>query len=196
MRPTLASLALCGLAAMPLAAADDTGSFAVDGVGARLCKDFTAAVAADDKSLAIAFVGWTDGFHSATNALSPETFDLTTWQTADVMIAKMRSFCTANPDEAYVNGLGQLVQVLRPDRIAAKEDIASAEWDGRTVILYQSGLQKVRDRVTDLGHDLPTPAGGFDASFATALIEVQKAAGLAETGLPDQETLIHLFEGS
>src|SRR5690606_29238974 len=102
----------------------------------------------------------------------------------------------ANPDEAYVNGLGRLVSVLRPDRLPEGDEVVEAAWDGKSLLVYRSMLGKIRVQLSHHDISVASPDGTFDDAFAKALIEAQKKAGIPETGLPDQRTLVYLFEGA
>lgn len=190
---TAFALAALSLAPQSGEARDENGQFAVDGVGNRSCAQFLEALEAPEpRTLAIAFAGWADGFISATNALSPNTFDLTPWQSVEVIIAQMKTYCTANPDEIFVNGFGKLVASLNPARLTEQSEIVQVTWQGKAVFVYRSVLEWVRARLLEEGFSPSPDAGIYGGSFVTAIVEYQKANNLPVTGLPDMPTMIAL----
>ena len=187
-----ATLALAAAPA-PLAAASQDGSFSVDGVGARPCGDFAKAVQDNNQPLVIAYTGWTEGFVSAFNAFRDDTFDLTPWQTAPVIMQKMLKFCTANPDTQYLDGLAKLSAVLNSQRMTEKSEIVQTQYDGQSAPLPAEVLSRVREVLAQTGAEVGTPEGEFGPEFADALLDYQKANSLPETGVPDQITLNAMF---
>ena len=187
------AIVLLSLVAAQAAADDAAGRFAVDGVGNRTCQQFTEALSGD-RTLAVAFAGWTDGFISAANALGQETFDLTPWQTVEVILAKMKTYCTANPDDIYVDAVGKLVSTLQPTRLTEASEIVQVAWQGKAVFVYRSVLERVRDRLRELGYDVAAEPGVYEGDFVQALLDFQRDTDLPATGLPDQPTLVGLLE--
>lgn len=174
---------------------DVNGQFAVDGVGARSCKDFTDALAnKEDPKLAAAFASWTNGFMSASNAFGNETFDLTPWQTVEVVLAKMRTYCNQYPDEAYVQALGTLISVLRAQRLAEQNEIVRFAWQEKAVFIYRDVLKQIRDKLEKLGYPIDAEEGAYEDEFVQALLKYQGDSGLPKTGLPDQPTLVRMLD--
>jgi hypothetical protein len=191
MRWVLGMLLAC--AAVAAQAADEEGRFAADGVGNRTCQQFLDAIE-DDERLTVAFASWTEGFMTATNALNDDTFDLTPWQTVEVIMLKMQVFCRNNPDTVYMLGLGQLISTLVPDRLTDSDEIVRVEADGRATFIYRGVLEAVRGKLEERGLTVPKEPGVFDELFVAALRELQGELGIPESGLPDQRTMIALFE--
>lgn len=184
-------LALAALGA-PAAAHDAKGNFAVDGVGNRTCKQFTQALSGNQK-LAVAFAGWTDGFMSATNALSPDTFDLTPWETVEVILAKMKTYCTANPEEIYVKALAKLIATLRPARLTEQSEIVRVAVGNKGIFVYRSVLERIRAQLLERGYKVSKTEGVYEGDFINALRSFQQDNDIPVTGLPDQPTMIKMF---
>ncbi|SFA87873.1 Putative peptidoglycan binding domain-containing protein [Poseidonocella pacifica] len=179
------------LLATPILAADDQGRFAVDGVGRQPCSVLVEAVRSENREQIIAFASWTDGFLTGANVYGLDTFDITPWQPIELLQAKLRQYCEANPDVAVINALGRLASVLEPDRLAEADELVSVRNDGQGVFIYGAMLDRVRQALAEAGH--PAPSEGFDAKFADALVTYQAANDLPQTGLPDLATLNSLF---
>ncbi|PWR03516.1 hypothetical protein DKT77_06580 [Meridianimarinicoccus roseus] len=176
-------------------AASVGGEFNVDGPGAQNCSLFVEAVDQADAASLTAFSAWTEGFVTGVNVFRDETYDVTPWQTPQLILSKMAAFCRENPDVPYVNGLGRLISVLMPNRQTEPSPIIQVRYDGQAVALPTWVLNEARralEAVTD-GGALPTAPDGFDDAFAERLKSFQAAEGLPRTGLPDQATLNRLF---
>src|SRR5678815_1571286 len=92
--------------ASPGAHADSPdGKFAIEGAGYATCAAFTEArnarseAAPNKPSDAYArFIGWIEGYLTAANRYTPDTFDLTPWQTAEVYGVIVGSYCEKHAD--------------------------------------------------------------------------------------------------
>ena len=188
-RPLLCAALTSAFLLMPIAlsAADENGQFAVDGVGGRSCSDYNAMRATEDGQRA--FAGWTEGFVSAYNALSQDTFDVTPWQPVQLLLLKMGSFCKANPQVPYVNGLSALIRTLEPARTQIEDTFITIRNGDKGVNLYRRTLEKLRGDLGAAGFD----AGDTDAALVQALSDYQDSKGLTQTGLPDAPTMNALY---
>ncbi len=188
---SFAVLSLCLAVPAPAPAADAAGRFAVDGPGAASCADFLRARDAGGAALA-GFAGWAAGFISAVNVFTPDTYDVTPWQTVELVTAMLAAHCARATDQPFVEATGALVGALTADRLTTLSPIVQARKGGTSVVLYAAILDDVRARLNRAGHD-PGSGSGFDAAFAGALSDWQKANGVPVTGLPDQPTLNDLM---
>ena len=185
---TATALALL-LPAFQAQAAAENGAFAVDGVGRATCADFNTAVEDRDVQLINAFGSWTSGFLSATNALAPQTFDLTPWQSEGLIMSQMQNFCAQNAEVAYVDGVGRLVQALDPTKLTAEAEQTTFDAGEDELQIYAPVLDGIRSALAAQGYSV----GEGDAGLSEALTAFQSANDLDETGSPDQRTLAALF---
>lgn len=197
LRPALAvSVLICltVLAAPAARAADSSGSFAADGIGAQPCKVFTDAADRKDQLVVGAFSGWAGGFSTAYNALSPDTFDITPWQSGELILAKLDRHCRAFPDKPFVEALASLLALLHKDRLTGPSGIVTMTAGGKSQPLPAEILSRVRKLIeADRGQPLTTAEGTFDEAFSAALLDYQTRKGLPKSGLADQATLNTLF---
>lgn len=186
MRPAAAlavPLCLCLGAAK---AADGTGAYALKGPGRVSC----AALPEDgpgERDLA----AWVTGYVTAANRLTGDTFDLTPWQTVDVLMAQMRQYCAAHPQRTAEAALAELLEFVHPERLSVMESPVSLRDAGRVVVVYPSTLAMARGLLSERG--FPLGAAGPDA-LKRALGAYQAVHGLAVTGLPDIATLLSLMQ--
>ncbi|MDZ7752731.1 MAG: peptidoglycan-binding protein [Gammaproteobacteria bacterium] len=175
-------------------AADPEGRFAVDGVGSRQCEDFIKAVKSEDAVLLQAFGSWTNGFFTGANVYEEDTFDVTPWQTSELLLAKLVKYCEANPKKRYVNAVGRLLTALKPERLSRSSELVSPRVEQRAVFVYRETLERVREALVEAGYDVPETVAEFGPEFADALVAFQRDRKLPLTGLPDQPTLNALFQ--
>jgi len=182
------------LSAGQVHAAASDGSFAVDGPGSQTCSFFVDALETGDQNAGIAFAAWSQGFITAVNVFEEDTYDVTPWQTVDLLMAKLRAYCNANPDVPYINALGALVSTLKSERLREASELVQARVDGSAVTIPAEVLARIRDQLEQsvLG-EMGTEPNGFDLEFAERLKAFQRENGLTESGLPDQNTLNRLF---
>lgn len=172
-------------------AADENGKFAVDGVGARSCAEFTSVK--DSKEGLRLFASWSEGFITAYNIYTEATFDVTPWQPVELLMLKMGAFCTANPDVPFINGLSALIRTLEDDRVAQEDRFVSIRHSGKTVYLYARTLDRLRTDLTSAGFDAGPADAPYDQKFLAAVRAYQASKGLAQSGLPDAVTMNAMY---
>lgn len=177
--------------ASPVYAADPDGKFAVDGVGARTCAEFTSVLERPEGRSA--FANWSQGFLTAYNVFTDDTFDITPWQTPELILAKMSVFCRANPETVYINGLSALIRSLIPGRANHDSPLIAVRHSGKSVFLYRSMLERLRGDLNAAGYDAGAPDAPFTEGLIGALRAYQKDKGLVVSGLPDGQTLNALY---
>ncbi len=188
-----AAFVLCLSAPTSYAATSD-GAFAADGIGSQSCSAFLEAAKGQDRQALGYYASWIEGFMTGVNVFRDDTFDITPWQTAPLLMGKLGTYCAANPDLGVVVALGRLVAVLEPHRLTEPSETVQARTGGRAVAVPAAVLARVRGAIeAETGEALSTPEGSFDADFAAALRSYQSGRGLEESGLPDQRTLNALF---
>ena len=188
--PLLLALTLQGGTAL---AADAAGKFALKGAGPQKCSALLSAYEKKSGDLAL-YAGWIDGYLTGLNQAAPETYDLAAWQGADTLLAMTRAACQQMPPETRViDAFTQIVLAIRPGRIAQEEGLIALMHDGKGTAVYGSVLIAAKRRLNALGHAVGTENMTFDKTTAAGFQSYQKAEGIPETGLPDQQTLYHLL---
>lgn len=185
---------LAVLGATDVQAADTNGSFGADGIGGQPCSAFTEAADKRDRVLIAAYAGWAGGFITSYNALTPDTYDVTPWQTGELILAKLDKHCRAFPEKPFVEALGTLVSILHKDRLTEASPLVQVSAGGKGIPMPRAVLARVRSVIeADRGSPITTPEGEFDQAFAIAITAYQTKKGVAQTGLPDQATLNAMF---
>lgn len=182
------------LGALSAQAADSTGQFAIKGGGAQTCDVFAAAHTAQSRDLLI-YGGWVEGYATGLNQFQADSFDVLPWQTTELLLGLLASYCRTQPQERLIDALNRLVREVFPQRLTAPSPIVSVQDGARTTLHYAAVLDRVAGALRDQGFDPGTaPAGqAFPPGLAAALRAFQTTKGLSPTGLPDQQTLFELL---
>jgi len=176
-------------------AADSNGDFAIRGVGRFSCTELLDALEKKDERLRY-FGTWLDGYLSATNQLSPNTFDATPWQTTELMLALLGRACAQRPDVNFMAVVGRLASEMRPLRLTEKSDVIRLSGFETAQVHYRAVIERVRARLLQLGYSFENTLLADDAAFRELRKQVrdfQQNNKLPPTGNLDQHTLLSLF---
>ena len=176
-------------------AADSGGQFAVEGIGGSTCESFVAAKSESSDAYWM-FLGWLDGYMTGINQYAPETYDITPWQSQNLLAALFEKFCARNPGANFFAVANKMVVELRDDRLRESSAAIVAAVGERTIGLYRETLRRVQVRLEEGGHYQGEVDGLFGPKTRRALESYQKQVGLTVTGLPDQATLFRLLSPS
>lgn len=191
MISTCAALALLAQAGAATAA-DGEGRYSVDGVGRLDCARFTAMRAENGPELRL-FAGWIDGYVSGFNHFRDDTYDVTPWQTVELMVLKIAKYCEANPSTRFVVAMNELLATLAPQRLATESPVVQLERGGQAIFIYEETAERVRAALAEQGFTVGPENSGIDDATSTALGQFQTRHDLPASGLPDQLTLNALF---
>ncbi len=179
------------LSSPALQAADTEGAFALRGPGALTCADFVQARKQKDGGRD--FLLWVDGYLSALNLTSRNTFDLLPWGNESYLALLLEGHCKRNPDQPFHVAINKLLEGLSEWRIRQRSPQIEARRGGAKVSIYQATLQRVQARLKEKGLYRGPEHGRYDEATAEAVARFQQQRGLPATGLPDNMTLHALF---
>ena len=174
--------------AVPAMGADTEGKYALEGPGRISCAAFSELSTQDATQLQT-LAGWTLGYISAHNRFVAETYDLTSWQNVQTLMALARQYCDANAESSFEIALLEVMKWAAASRLVSESQLVSIGTDDKTVVLYQSTIETARQKLTDKGYD----TGSSDTELASALRAYQLSEKLEATGLLDQSTLARLL---
>lgn len=181
-------------AAAPALAADGDGLFAVKGLGRVTCKDFVAEHKAKSPAFA-AMVGWLDGYVTAANRYAGDTYDMTSFESTDLLIALIEQHCQRHPDHVYAAVAQALLGRLENQRIVRNSPALTVPGAQRDYVLYVETVRRLQGRLKDRGLYKGAIDGLYGPGTRAAVKAFQEAAGVTATGEPDQLTLLRLFHG-
>ena len=192
-RTLILGMALALTTTMAAEAADSKTRFQAYGLGRLSCKRFVE-ICETKKEDCKQTGTWLDGYFSGFNALNPDTFDLLPWQPTTLLAEFAFNVCKQHPDAPLLEVVNDLIRsLLVPQRIKAAADRVKIGDGDDAVYLYRDTVRAMQERLDAAGLLKGKPDGVFGPGTAAAVKDLQKAAGLKETGIPDPRTLVALF---
>lgn len=186
----ICALALCAGAAR---AADETGSFAVKGVGAESCETFIAARERNPAAHAM-FLGWLEGYVTAFNQLSPGVFDVAFWRERGLLAALLEVNCRDRGEQPFSAVVRAMIQQLAENPLKEKSEVVEARIGERGIPMYRATLRLVEEALAARGIEVGEVDGRWDDATRQGVLEFQRGEDtLTPTGLPDQATLAKLL---
>lgn len=194
----LRALAVAAAVGLPLAsgahAATDDLQFAAKGIGASTCERFLE-VKANDRALYYMYLGWIDGYITASNKYIEDTFDLATWQSTELFATAIETQCKNKPDLQVAAIVDSLTGQLVPGRLTEPSEVVSGEVGDTQFRIYAEVLRRMQRTLANEGFYEGTPDGAYGPATRLAVERFQQEKGIPVTGLPDNLTMFHLFAG-
>ena len=187
-------LMLVGLlfAALPAFAADSTSRFALRGAGLAKCEQFLKALQERQENVLVAG-SWIEGYITAVNQFTPETFDIAPWQSTQVLLGLVSRNCERNPQANVFQIVDSMRKYLQPTRLQGQSERILAEAGTNKFYLYRETMKDVQQKLIDQGFLTGAADGQYGPNTRSALEAFQKAQQIEPTGLPDQNTLLRLL---
>ena len=195
MRRALLSFLAATLMSLEAQAADSGGQFSVEGIGGSTCESFVTAKSESSNAYYM-FLGWLDGYMTGINQYAPETYDITPWQSQNLLAALFEKFCAKNPGANFFAVANKMIVELRDDRLRESSAPVIAKVGERSIGVYREILRRVQVLLKEGGHYKGGIDGLFGPNTRRALESYQKQVGSTVTGLPDQATLFKLLSPS
>ncbi len=199
-RKVLLAAAFC-MALAPSAFADTAqGQFAIEGAGLAQCKAFTEAKTAKSDAFS-RFVGWIEGYITASNRFTGDTFDLAPWQTPEIFGVILGDYCTKNPEERLFTVVQKLIVSLTETRLKTSSEQVVLTAKSKTapnqrplsLSIYTEVIRHAQQELKNQGLYQGNVTGVWSEDTQRAVSFYQVAVGLDDTGLPDPLTLWVLF---
>ncbi len=173
-------------------AADAHNRFSIRGVGLLTCEIYENERAAKSASYQI-FGGWIDGYITGVNQYAPETFDILSFESSELITELLSAHCKAHPQDLIFAVLNSMFIKLQDDRIQQASSYIDVTIDSRSVRLYEDVLRRLQTRLKEDGYYTGEITGTFGENEHAALAAFQASIGLESTGFPDQVTLWKLM---
>jgi hypothetical protein len=191
-RAALAALTLCIAAAPPAWSADADGAYAIKGLGRKTCAEAAVDLGAGAGAKTV-YGAWLEGYVTGINRSSEGLYDLTPWQTPELLLSVVVQACVPTPDDKLIVALDRVLRGMSPLRMTERAPIVALRKGGSYVNIYETVLNRAIARLDALGHSPGPAAPRVDARVVRAIGDFQASRGLPETGIPDQATLFNLF---
>lgn len=190
---TLLYAALVAMAGAPALAVDESGNYAVKGLGGAQCQSLVTAAEQQNAEALTQMGSWMIGYLSAINQYEQNTFDIIPWQSPQVLLSNMLNVCKANPETTIIQAFLEFAQLLGQFRLTEQSDLITVEHAGQKVVIYKEILRRAQQRLIDSGRLTGKADGVYGPATRGAFERYQTAENLPVTGLPDQPTLQFLL---
>lgn len=174
-------------------AADSGGAYAIDGGGGASCKAFTESRKAGSNRANDLFAGWVDGYVSAANQNRADTFDLTPWQTTELLLVLLGRYCESYPDDRFEIAVNNMLTALNPQRLTARSDKLLVGGEGQGISIYRDVLKRAQASLAKHGFYSGPLDGNYTDETRKAFTAYQEKNALKPSGLPEAETLYRLL---
>lgn len=176
-------------------AADDTGQYALRGAGLLTCAIYEKERAAKSEAYLMT-AGWIDGYLTGSNQYAPETYDLLSFETTELITAILAKHCKNNPTDRVFAVLKSLLKKLNQDRLQSFSKKAEVTVGDRKIAHYVEVLKRIQKVLASKGLYKGKITGNYDQATTAAMKNFQESVKLKPTGFPDQLTLWRLLRGS
>lgn len=173
-------------------AADAAGQFAMKGAGLLPCGSFVAERERQSDAYYL-IAGWVEGYLSAYNRASPDTYDITSFESTELLLSVIQGHCESHPDDRLHQVLQSMISQLHADRLREESPRVEISDGERTTRLYRETLTRIQQRLAGLGLYQGGAHGRWTDATAAALMAFQSDIGFEMTGFPDQATLWRLL---
>jgi hypothetical protein len=174
-------------------AADVNGKFAVKGAGRQLCSDFMSTRASGSNDYLL-YAGWIEGYVSSYNQFQANNYDVTPWQTTELLLLLASEQCKTNPQSRILTVVNGLLKALFSIRLQEESEIVKVSLDGRDTYYYSEIIKRVKERLKiATSYQGNVSDDSFGAEEIRAIVEFQKSTGMTITRVLDQNTLSRLF---
>ena len=194
MRSVSILAVICLLSSSATHAADSAGRFSVRGAGLLTCEVYLEE-RASRSDLYYLIGGWLDGYITGRNQYQSETYDVTTFESSELLLLIVENHCKSNPGDGLFAVVNSLLGKIHANRLKEGAASVTVEVGGRKTSLYVPTIARIQKALIDRGLLSGPPSGEFDEPTRVALAAFQSSVGYAPTGFPDQATLWKLLSG-
>ncbi len=173
-------------------AGDVNGRYAIRGAGLLSCKTFIEERSKQSPAYMM-IGGWMDGYITAYNQLQDNTFDVTSYETTELLSVVINRHCVNNLNDILAPVLNSLLTRLHANRIKTASPYITINVGKYNGSLYVQTIKEIQRRLTQKGLYKKTANGLWNDETQTAISNYQKQHGFDVTGYPDQKTIWHLF---
>lgn len=174
-------------------AADESGEFALKGAGFLTCKTY---VDERQKRSNIYYMigGWLEGFVSAHNKYAAETYDVTSFESLELLLLIIDNHCKSSPQDQLYPVINSIIAKLHPDRLKHNSPMVEIAEGERKTALHRETISRIQAELARLGLYHAEVDGRFTDATRSAIIAFQSDIGFEKTGFPDQATLWRLLQ--
>lgn len=175
-----------------LYAADKDNHYSIRGAGLLTCENYITEQ--DKKSDAYFMIGgWIDGFITGSNQHMSDTYDVTSFESTELLALIIRRYCKDNPNDRLYSVIHSIFSGLHNDRITKRSDLVNVRVGDKETHLYKEVIRRIQQRLTIRKFYTGQVNGQFSPALEKAISSFQNSQNMNPTGFPDQSTLWKLL---
>ena len=173
-------------------AGDTAGKFSVRGAGLIDCETFITEKAQESAAYMM-MGGWIDGYFTGLNQMSENTYDLTPFQSTELIAKIVENHCAQHKSARLFSVLSSIAGQLTEHRIEVGSEMVRINVADNSTVLYRETIARMQSRLAAMGFFTEAATGDFDEQTLLGMQTFQRSIAFEPTGFPDQATLWKLF---
>jgi len=173
-------------------AAGKENRYSIRGAGLLTCENYIAEQ--EKKSDAYFMIGgWIDGFITGSNQHMSDTYDVTSFESTELLALIIGRHCKQNPDDRLFSVVNSILTGLHNKRIINRSALVNVTVADKETFLYTEVIRRMQQRLNKRGLYKGEANGEFDQSLEESISSFQRSQKMNPTGFPDQSTLWKLL---
>lgn len=185
-------LGLGALMALPAMASGDQDRFAIRGAGLLNCANFVEEKQAESPAY-LMIGGWIDGYITGLNQYAEDTYDITSYESTELIARLIANHCESNPDDRLFTVVNSLMKRIQDDRIRDPEVPVVVEVGERRTYIYPPTLRRIQRALRERDYYEGPIDGSFGPAVAAGMKKFQEEIGFDPSGYPDQASIWFLL---
>ncbi len=173
-------------------AGDAESKFAIKGAGAVSCERYVEAYKQKNNEY-YSFGGWIDGYTTAFNQYNQDTFDISPWQSTQLLSGAIANYCGKNSNVNFFSAINQLLRTLVNTKLTNFSAITKIKYGTQELFIYKDVVADIQKKLNEINNTEFLEDGVFKEENENALRSFQQQQNLPLTGVPDQRTLVTLY---
>lgn len=169
-----------------------TSHHAVKGAGLATCEQFSKARKSKSRDYFL-YAGWLDGYLSGFNQYHDTTYDITPWQTTELLLGMLGAHCGKVPKDPFFTAVNRMLPILYKYRLIEKGEVLKISKGNKGQLIHKDVLKLAQVSLKQKGFYQGDINGEYNKSVTQALTRFQKHTKIAQTGMPDATTLYALL---
>jgi len=136
---------------------------------------------------------WIDGYISGVNQQAAGIFDVSSFESTELLTALLNEHCTKNPHNTLFSVVTLLVDKIAANKLHEYSEKVTVTQGKRKVLLYRETLRRMQAKFSLMGLYKGEEDGVYSPQLQKSIMAYQKSINFNPTGFPDQLTLWRLF---
>lgn len=136
---------------------------------------------------------WIDGYISGVNQQAHGVFDVSSFESTELLSALLNEHCSKNPHNTLFSVVTLLVDKIAANQLPEYSEKITVTQGKRKVMLYRETLRRMQAKLSSSGLYKGEEDGIYSPQLKKSIMAYQKSINFNPSGFPDQLTLWRLF---